>query len=75
MSQPVITKVEFVNHDDVENRMIHFTLSNGTMVEAEACYEGWQQWGGTKAELQITMPIVERHNDWLHGAGLAEPAD
>lgn len=43
------------------------TLSNGTIVRAEACYESWQQWGGTTDELYITMELVELHNEWLHG--------
>ncbi len=62
-----IRSVEYLHESKPSKRQLKITLSNGTVVRAEACYESWQQWDGTESELRITMPIVEDHNDWLHG--------
>ena len=67
MDEPTITKVEYLNEGKPSKRQLRVTLSNGTVITAESCYESWQQWGGTTSELYITMPIVETHNRWLHG--------
>lgn len=64
-----IESVKFLNEDNVEEREIEITLDNGTTIHACACYESWQQWGGTTDELWVSMPIVEANNDWLHGYG------
>jgi len=48
-------------------RQLKIKLSNGTTIRAEACHESWEQWGGTTEELYVSMPVVERHNEWLHG--------
>ena len=48
-------------------RKLIFTLSNGIKIYAVLCYESWQQWGCNTKELCLTMPLVEQHNEWLHG--------
>lgn len=64
-----IESVKFLNEDNVEEREIEITLDNGTVIHACACYEAWEQWGGTTDELWVSMPIVEANNRWLHGCG------
>jgi hypothetical protein len=62
-----VIKVVFVNTDSIDDRECICTLNNGTEVHISSCYESWEQWGGTRNELYVTMPIAERINDWLHG--------
>ena len=72
MDTPTIAKVQHLNEEDKDNRQLKLTLSNGRVITAEACHESWEQWGGTLAELYVTMPVVEAHNEWLHGADRPE---
>ena len=67
-----IHHIDFLNWDDVENRQIKFTLDNGTVITAESCCESWQQWGGTREELYVTMPHCKQYNAWLHGTDLKD---
>jgi hypothetical protein len=53
-----------------KSRKIKVTLNNGTVVKIESCYESWQQYGGNREELFLTMPIAEKYNNWLHGGDL-----
>lgn len=69
MKEPKIRKVEFLYVSQPKRRKIKVTLTNGTRIYIEPCYESWQQYGGTTDELCITMPIAERYNWWLHGYG------
>ena len=62
-----VISVEYLNEGDVDARELLITLSNGTEIHACACYESWEQWGGTQDELYVSMPIVEQNNAWLHG--------
>lgn len=61
-----ITEIKLLNANDVENRQVKVTLSNGTVIKIEKCYESWQQYGGTVEELGMTVDIAERYNNWLH---------
>lgn len=62
-----VRKVELLNVDKVEDREVKVTLSNGTEIHIVACWEGWQQYGGTTEEHGLTVDIAERYNGWLHG--------
>ena len=62
-----VTEIKLLNANDVENRQVEVTLSNGTVIKIEKCYESWQQYGGTVEELGLTVDIAERCNKWLHG--------
>ena len=62
-----ITEIKLLNANDVENRQVEVTLSNGMVIKIEKCYESWQQYGGTVEELGMTVDIAERYNNWLHG--------
>lgn len=66
-SKPYIRCIAYLSERRPKMRKLKLLLSNKTMITAAACYESWQQWGGTKEELQITQDTVVRHNDWLHG--------
>lgn len=70
-----IKKIEYLHSNNKKNRELKITLSNKTVVRACACYESWEQWGGNKEELYITMPIVESHNAWLHGGSKPDDDD
>jgi len=67
MPEPTIKKVEYLWEHQPKRRQLKITLSNKIVIRAESCHESWEQWGGTTNELWITMPIVEAHNEWLHG--------
>ena len=62
-----VTEIKLLNANDVENRQVEVTLSNGTVIKIEKWYESWQQYGGTIEELGMTVDIAERYNNWLHG--------
>lgn len=62
-----VTEIKLLNANDVENRQVEVTLSNGTVIKIEKCCESWQQYGGTIEELGLTVDIAERYNNWLHG--------
>lgn len=55
--------------EKVEDREAIVTLDNGTEIHICACYESWEQWGGTRDELGCTVSIADCINDWLHGIG------
>lgn len=67
MPRLYIRSIRYLYENRPRQRKLRLELSNGTRITAEACYESWQQWGGTTEELGVTVPIVEAHNDWLHG--------
>ena len=62
-----IRRVELLYVNQPKRRKVKVTLTNGTRVYIESCYESWQQYGGTTEELYVTMPIAEKYNNWLHG--------
>lgn len=62
-----IKSITYLYENQPARRELKIKLSNGTIIKALSCYASWEQWGGTDEELYITMPTVERHNDWLHG--------
>jgi len=62
-----IKSVRYLYENVPSRRQLKIKLSSGSTVTAESCYESWQQWGGTRDELYITLPIVDAHNEWLHG--------
>lgn len=62
-----VKKIEYLRENRRADRELKITLSNGRVIRAAACHESWEQWGGTTEELYVTMSIVEKHNEWLHG--------
>ncbi len=70
MANGKIKKVELQYHNQPNRRRIKVSLTSGNIVYIERCYESWQQYGGTTDELQETMPIAEKYNDWLHGGSI-----
>ena len=70
-----IKKIQHLWANTVSRRQLKITLSNGTVIRADACHESWEQYGGTTDELRITQDIVERNNAWLHGNGAAVTYD
>lgn len=65
-----VKKIDFLYKNQVKRRKVKVTLSNGTVIYIVACYESWEQYGGTIDELKITVPIAEKYNRWLHGDNL-----
>ena len=70
-----IKKIQHLWANTISRRQLKITLTNGTIIRADACYESWEQYGGTRDELGITLDIVERNNAWLHGNGAAVTYD
>ena len=62
-----IKKVEFLYQNQPSRRKIKVTMKSGSKIYIEACYESWEQYGGTNEELWKTVPIAEKYNAWLHG--------
>ncbi len=69
MEKIYVEDVTLNEGEDLESRECICTLSNGTEIHIVACYESWQQYGGTQNELWLTVDIAEAINDWLHGFG------
>ena len=67
MVKPKIVSKKFIGQNNPKNRKIKVKLSNGVTITIKPLYESWQQWGGNKEELYITMPIAQKYNRWLHG--------
>ena len=67
-----IRKIELLYVNQPNRRKVKVTLTNGTRIYIESCYESWQQYGGTTEELYLTMPIAEKYNEWLHGKELED---
>ena len=65
-----VTKVEFLYVNQPSRRKIKVKLNTGATIYIERCYESWEQYGGYRDELFVTMPIAERYNGWLHGEDL-----
>lgn len=65
--KPKIKKVELLYQNVISRRQVKVTLTNGTIIRIDPCYESWEQYGGTTDELWLTVPIAEKYNNWLHG--------
>ena len=63
-----IKKIELIGENRPKNRKVKVTLTNGTKITIVPCCESWEQFGGTKEELYVTVPVADRYNAWLHGA-------
>ncbi len=62
-----IKRVSLITDPD---RKVEVELSTGSIVTIQACHESWQQWGGTREELYVTMPIAEKYLSFLQGEEL-----
>ncbi len=62
-----IKRISYIGENNKSRRKLKIKLSNNRIITAEKCHESWEQWGGNTEELFLTMPIVEQHNEWLHG--------
>lgn len=69
MREVKVSKIELRGVSRKEKRSIKVTLTNGTRITIAPCHESWEQYGGTRDELYITVPVAERFNAWLHGKG------
>lgn len=67
MREVKVSKIELRGVSRKEKRSVKVTLTNGTRITIVPCYESWEQYGGTREELYITVPVAERFNAWLHG--------
>jgi hypothetical protein len=67
-----VKSIHYLRENKKSARKLKIILSNNTIIYAESCYESWMQYGGTQNELYITMPIIEKHNKWLHGGNRPE---
>ena len=70
MAEIKIKKIELVGQNRPKSRKVKVTLTNGTKITIEPCHESWEQYGGNREELSVTVPVADRYNAWLHGAEL-----
>ena len=75
MKDHKIVDIEFKDNGKVSDREVVVTLDNDTEVHIAACYESWEQWGGTTEELGCTVDIADCVNEWLHGLEDEPPAE
>lgn len=61
-----VRRIELLYCNQPSRRRVKVTLTNGTRIYIVRCHESWMQYGGTLLELQVTMPIAEQYNAWLH---------
>lgn len=59
--------------ESVDEREVHVTLDNGTIVKICACHESWEQYNATTDEDYATVDVAEYYNSWLHGDEEPEP--
>jgi len=69
MREVKVSKIELRGVNRPAKRSVKVTLTNGTRITIVPCCESWEQYGGTRDELYITVPVAERFNAWLHGEG------
>ena len=69
-AEPTIKEVRLQGFNTPENRKVLVTLSNGTEVTIAPCHGGFQQYGCTKAESQVTIDIALKFAKWLNGSNL-----
>ena len=69
-AEPEIVSIKFINCNTKDDRKIRVSLSNGTEVEIESLYGGFQQYNCTKKEAYITLHIAKRFCNWLKGGSL-----
>lgn len=65
-----IKNIQLLYVNQTNRRQVKVTLSNGTVIRIIACYESFEQWGGTIDELKLTVDIAHHFNGWLHGKEL-----
>ena len=61
-----VRKIELLYVNQPNRRKVKVTLTNGTRIYIERCYESLQQYCGTIDELRVSQPIAEEYNKWLH---------
>lgn len=70
-----IVDIEFKDYGEIKDREVVVTLDNDTEIHIAACYESWEQWGGTTEELGYTVDVADCVNEWLHGLEDEPPAE
>lgn len=70
-----IVDIEFKDNGNIDDREVVVTLDNDTEIHIAACYESWEQWGGTTEELGCTVDVADCANEWLHGLEDEPPAE
>lgn len=63
-----VKKIELMNFNVPERRMVRITLTDSTVITAVADgYDGYRQTGGTDEDRTITEPFAREYSPWLHG--------
>lgn len=63
-----IKEIRFIFCDENKERRIQFVMQSGNVINATSCYDRYEQYGSAYIEeLQLTSPIAEKFNGWLHG--------
>lgn len=70
MEKPTIKKVEFLNYDEPERRMIKCHMSNGEIVCIQECCGAYEQFNAHPEEYRVTLPIARKFTPWLCGKSI-----
>lgn len=70
MNEPTIKKIELTGFDNMTERLVTVTLSNGTQVKITGMCGGFEQYNCTQREMYITLDIAHRFTRWLNGEKL-----
>lgn len=62
-----ITSITLLYVNNVSRRKIKVKLNTGSTIYISPCYESFIQSNGSFEEFNVTVPIAEKFNDWLHG--------
>ena len=70
VEEPTVKEVRLVGFSTQNKRQLVIILSNNDVVNVIPCHGGFQQYGCTKAESQITVDIAWKYVKWLNGGEL-----
>lgn len=70
MLKPRIRNISLLNFSIKSKRKIKVTFSDEHVVYIESCHESWQQYGSDNLHLQVSAPVADKFNNWLHGGNL-----
>lgn len=68
MTTAKIKSVSFINVEDIPNREVHATLTDGTIVKITACCESYEQYGATVEDYARTVALAQACIGYLQGA-------
>lgn len=69
-AEPEVSEIRLLNCNEPDKREIKVILTNGNTVTIHGLYEGFEQYGATRAEMAVTLDVARRFTKWLNGGKL-----